>query len=217
MLENISVLEWIGYAASVVVAVSLMMVSILKLRWFNLLGSSIFSFYGFAIAAYPVGILNLFIALVNIYYLRAMYGKKDAFKIISISNESPYLSYFLNFYRQEIIKFFPSADALIHKILNSQKNGVNLIILRNAAVAGIFVGEKNQDTIMVDLDFVIPEFRDLKPGQFLFGDTHDTFKNLSVSKIQTNALSHLHVKYLGRVGFKEKISAAGDTIYEKIL
>ncbi|HSV76380.1 MAG TPA: hypothetical protein VLH37_05040 [Bacteroidales bacterium] len=78
MFTEISILEWIGYIASVVVAVSLMMVSIVKLRWLNLVGSAVFSFYGFAIGAYPVGVLNLFIALVNIYYLTRCAIKKVA-------------------------------------------------------------------------------------------------------------------------------------------
>ena len=67
MLFNISWLEWVGYVSSVLVAVSLTMSSIKKLRWYNLMGAAIFSFYGFAIQAYPVGVLNLFIVLANVY------------------------------------------------------------------------------------------------------------------------------------------------------
>ena len=49
MFLNISLLEWVGYLGSVLVSVSLTMSSIVKLRWFNLVGAGIFSFYGFAI------------------------------------------------------------------------------------------------------------------------------------------------------------------------
>lgn len=59
-------LEWFGYTASVVVAISLTMSSILKLRWYNLLGATLFSAYGFLIHAYPVGFLIGFIACVDI-------------------------------------------------------------------------------------------------------------------------------------------------------
>ena len=215
MLDNISVLEWIGYIASVVVAVSLMMVSILKLRWLNLFGSSIFSFYGFAIGAYPVGILNLFIAVVNVYYLRSIYSKQDAFKIISIKDDSPYLKYFLDFYKLEIIKFFPDADNMIRKIQKGRENSVNLIILRNAAVAGIFIGQKSEDSIMVDLDFVIPEYRDFKTGQFLFGHSHETFKKLNVKSIYSNSFSPKHLHYLERIGFKRQTSATGEEVFKK--
>ena len=69
MLFGISSVEWFGYLASIIVATSLMMNSIIKLRWINLLGATMFSVYGFIINAYPVGVLNLFIALDDIYYL----------------------------------------------------------------------------------------------------------------------------------------------------
>ena len=61
--------EMLGYAASVFVAVSLMMRSLTKLRVINLVGSVLFTAYGLIIGAYPVAIVNAFIVLVNIYYL----------------------------------------------------------------------------------------------------------------------------------------------------
>ena len=66
MFLGIAWIEWFGYAASVVVAISLMMSSIVKLRWFNLTGATMFSAYGFVIGAWPVGFLNLFIVAINI-------------------------------------------------------------------------------------------------------------------------------------------------------
>ena len=59
MFLNIPLIEWIGYAGSVIVAVSLTMSSIKKLRWYNLVGAAVFSFYGFTIGALPVGILTV--------------------------------------------------------------------------------------------------------------------------------------------------------------
>ena len=54
--------EWFGYAASVVVAVSLLMSSLIKLRWINMVGSLMFTGYGLLIGAYPVALLNFTIA-----------------------------------------------------------------------------------------------------------------------------------------------------------
>lgn len=71
-------LEWLGYLASVIVLISLLMSDILKLRWINLVGSSLFSLYGFLIGALPVGFMNFGIALINIYYLFKLYSNKEA-------------------------------------------------------------------------------------------------------------------------------------------
>ncbi|MCA9901859.1 MAG: YgjV family protein [Ardenticatenaceae bacterium] len=62
--------ELLGYMASVFVAVSLMMRSLVKLRVINLVGAVLFTVYGLIIAAYPVAVVNGFIVLVNIYYLQ---------------------------------------------------------------------------------------------------------------------------------------------------
>ena len=61
--------EMLGYLASIFVAVSLMMRSLTKLRVINLIGALLFTAYGLIIGAFPVAVVNAFIALVNVYYL----------------------------------------------------------------------------------------------------------------------------------------------------
>ena len=61
--------EIIGYAASILVAISLTMSQILKLRIYNLIGALAFCIYGFLIPAYPIFFVNGFIVCINIYYL----------------------------------------------------------------------------------------------------------------------------------------------------
>ena len=45
-MNDISWIEWLGYAASALVLISLSMSSIARLRWFNLAGASCFTVYG---------------------------------------------------------------------------------------------------------------------------------------------------------------------------
>jgi len=51
-------LELVGYAASALIAISLMMSSILRLRLINLAGAAAFATYGLLIRAYPVAVLT---------------------------------------------------------------------------------------------------------------------------------------------------------------
>ncbi|UTV29250.1 hypothetical protein [Photobacterium atrarenae] len=67
-----SSIELLGYASSVMVALSLMMKDIVWLRVFNLIGCILFTTYGFFIDAMPVVVTNSFIACVNVYYLAKM-------------------------------------------------------------------------------------------------------------------------------------------------
>ncbi|WP_299797572.1 YgjV family protein [uncultured Shewanella sp.] len=72
-MDNAAIWEWVGYLASVVVAISLMMSNIKKLRWWNLVGAALFVAYGMAISAIPVALVNFFIVLIDIYYLVRLY------------------------------------------------------------------------------------------------------------------------------------------------
>ena len=62
-------IELMGYFGSILVVGSMLMSSIVKLRIINLIGSSIFSCYGFIIHSYPIAFMNLCLAAINIYNL----------------------------------------------------------------------------------------------------------------------------------------------------
>ncbi|MCL1144085.1 YgjV family protein [Shewanella gaetbuli] len=72
-MDVATIWEWVGYLASVVVAISLMMADIKKLRWWNLIGAALFVAYGLAIDAIPVALVNFFIVIIDIYYLVKLY------------------------------------------------------------------------------------------------------------------------------------------------
>ena len=73
---GIPLIEWVGYAASIMIAISLIMTDIVKLRVINSIGCILFAIYGFTVRAYPVGIINTFIFFINSYYLYKMYKDK---------------------------------------------------------------------------------------------------------------------------------------------
>ena len=73
---GIPVIEWVGYVASIMIAISLIMTDIVKLRVINSIGCILFAIYGFTVKAYPVGIINSFIFFVNSYYLYKFYKDK---------------------------------------------------------------------------------------------------------------------------------------------
>ena len=68
-MENINVVECLGYLASVLVAISFLMKSISKLRFINMVGGICFVIYAVAINAIPVALINLFTVCINVYYL----------------------------------------------------------------------------------------------------------------------------------------------------
>ena len=69
-------LECIGYLASVLCVVSLLMSDVKKLRWINLIASAIFVIYSLIVKAYPVALTNAMIVIADIYYLIKIYKRE---------------------------------------------------------------------------------------------------------------------------------------------
>lgn len=66
-------LECVGYLASILCVVSLVMSDAKKLRWINLIASGTFVFYSMVTKAYPVALTNVMIVIADIYYLVKIY------------------------------------------------------------------------------------------------------------------------------------------------
>ncbi|MBN1499612.1 MAG: hypothetical protein JW982_05635 [Spirochaetes bacterium] len=196
MFNNLNWVEIAGYAASIIVAVSLMMSSIVKLRWYNLIGASVFSVYGFIIKAYPVGFLNAFIAAADIYYLFAMYRKNEYFRVQHVNSVTDYLHYFLQFYENDILKYFPDFK------LKNDKQFVYFYILRNVSIAGVVAGKMDTDGYFrIHLDYAAPEYRDLKLGKFFFRNPHEFFVKMKIKGFIARSHNDEHAKYLEKMKF----------------
>ncbi len=192
------VLEWLGYLASALVVISLMMSSIIQLRWFNLAGALLMCVYGLLIHAAPVAVLNLFIVLVDLYYLKQIYLSRDYFNTLQPRPESHYLNYFLEFYRQEIAAHIPEFQPPI------PKEAMAFFVLRNTVPACLFIAipDKN-NTLHIKLDFVVPAYRDFKIGRFLFEEKQSFFPDCGFTTLKATAGTKTHARYLRKMGFSE--------------
>ncbi len=100
-------LQLLGYAASILIAVSLLMRSIVRLRIVNMAGAATFSVYGFLIGAYPVGLLNLLTTMINVVQLVRLQRRREIFRILEVAPDSRYVRYFLEFEASDIERYFP--------------------------------------------------------------------------------------------------------------
>ncbi|HRW63436.1 MAG TPA: hypothetical protein P5132_08105 [Bacteroidales bacterium] len=192
------ILQWVGYIASAIIAVSLALNSIVKFRWINLIGAMTFSTYGFLIGALPVGFLNGLISLIDIYYLILIYNKKEKFEILEVRAENKYLIRFLEFHNKDIQKFFPGFT------YKPEMNTVSFFILRNMSVAGLFLAHRENNNILkVGLDYVIPEYRDFKNGRYIYLRLRKKFITDGFDKVKALGNSEKYVKYLKKLGFTE--------------
>jgi hypothetical protein len=203
---GIQLLEWIGYAASVLVLVSLTMTSIVKLRWYNLAGAILFSAYGFLIGSLPVGIMNFLIVCANVYNLQKMYKRKEDFKIIEIKENDELLMHFLDYYKKDIKSFFPD--------YKMEKGQLGMFVLRDMAVAGIFIGSKDQTELRIELDYALPQYRDFKVGAYLYNQLSNILYKHDIHSVYCD--TGMNLKYMEKMGF-EASEKDGNSIMQKTL
>ena len=194
--------EILGYVASIFVAISLMMSSIIKLRVINFVGAVLFSIYGFLIGALPVGVLNGLIAVFNIYHLSRLTRKEESFKIKAYNTvESDLLNVFFEFYSHDIKNFFPEFEKDLIRI--KQEKQFSVVIFRNNVPAGVLVGFKEGDNLNVVIDYAVPEYRDFKLANYLYTNKKIILLNENINKVITVTTLDKHKKYLQKLNFNQ--------------
>ncbi len=207
-METAVIYEIIGYIASILIAISLMMSNILRLRVINLVGSLFFTVYGLLIQAYPVAAVNFFIVLIDLYYLYEMLSAKEYFRLLEVQPDSEYLRFFLNHYEQDIQKFQPGFR------FAPQAEQLVFFALRNLVPAGLVIGEINDDgRLHILLDYVIPGYRDLKIGNFIFTGHTQIFRQHGIRKIYALPGNSTHDRYLHKMGFEPETTSDGEKRY----
>jgi len=186
----------IGYAASIIIVISISVKSFMRFRVLNLIGSTFFVIYGLLIEAYPVALLNSFSAIANIVYLIHHRYHKDYFRLVPFDAHSAYLTEFLIFYKDDIKKFFP------HFQLEHTDNLMCFYILRNMSPAGVFIIKKDSDdSAEVLLDYVTKEYRDFKVGHFIYSRCSEYFTRSGIHKLyMKEPVKYIH-KYLRSMGY----------------
>lgn len=189
-------LDWFGYLSSAVILVSLMMSSIVKLRWINLLGAMMFAAFGFMIGSIPTGSLNLGIAIIDMYYLVRIYRTRDELAIVSADPHGEYFKHFWRVNRGEIERFFGQVQV-------EQKDRV-FFYLRNNNTAGVLIGfRESPESFRIKVDYVTPQYRDFRIGQYFIAEAQLRTVLPSVTALKTTTENPAHQKYLARVGFEE--------------
>lgn len=207
---DIQLIEWVGYVASVIVTVSFLMSSMIKLRIINLVGAVLFAIYGFYIGSYPVAVVNVLIALFNIYHLWKLRSLKEDFSIIEMTKGSVFLEKFLERNGRHIKKAFPEFK------FDEEQKIIGFYILRNMTTAGIFMATPNDEkTLKVLIDYVEPSYRDFQVGLYIHHQLNKYFISKGYRQLLSTSSNKKHTAYLQKMGYKE-MEIGGVVSYLKI-
>lgn len=220
--------EIIGYAASFLVAVSLVMVSIVRLRLINLAGAVTFVVYGALIGSIPIVLTNGFITAVNVYYLQKLLRRNTrAFAYLPAGPEQRQrVEEFLNAYETDIHRYYPLfRRSHVERALGGL--GTVYLCVKNLKMVGIaaFVPVPKGDeltvpehrqamayiheelfprhTVYMPLDYVAPKYRDIglvsKLYQRVLAELQADTRFIVAITDPANATSH---KFLRRNGYE---------------
>ena len=184
------ILELIGYTGSLLVIVSMLMTSVVKLRIINTIGSVIFCGYAIAIHSYPTAAMQVCLIIINIINLYKLNNTKKEYSAVEEKADDAFIAHFLSVNSEDIKKFFPdfSAPAAGDKIF---------LITCEQIPAGIFIAEDNSSALKVKLDYTTPAYRDCSAGKFLYSH----LQKIGIKKISAETKIPAHEKYLNKMGF----------------
>jgi len=189
--------ELVGYLGSLFIIISLTRTSILHLRLIGLAGSATFLIYALLIEAYPIAVVNVVIISVHLFFLQRLLSKKsEFFTSLELNKDSRYLRHFLDFHGEDIEQHQPGFT------FEARDDQIRAFILRDTIPAGVFIGRAcTDDTIEIELDYVIPQYRDFKVANFLYSDRSELFAQRGRRRIWTRPGNDVHVAYFQRLGF----------------
>lgn len=188
-------LELTGYFASILILISLLMSSAVKLRLLNAVGAAVFTVYGILIKSYPTAFLNGVSVLVDLYYIAKLLRSSSQFTAYRVRQEESCLQEFLRFYRNDIGHHFPTYDFQIGP------EDLIFLVYADANPVGLLIGQQTEKGVLkIRLDYTVPKFRDCSVGQFLYQE----LSQAGFTRLITPCATQDHEVYLKKVGFSKE-------------
>lgn len=196
-MDTYMIVEMIGYLGSLLVLVSFLMQSVVRLRVINTLGGLIFAVYALLIQSYPTALMNFCLVGINIYHLVRLKKNSRHFDLIDGKAEDSLLTYLLNYYMDDIKTYFPDWDK------SAMKADTAYIVCCDAVPAGILLGKmQDKETMEIILDYSTPTYRDCSVGKYLYS----CLPTRGIQKLVFTQETGKHETYLQKMGFfKENV------------
>ena len=189
-------IEIYGYIGSVLVVVSMLMSSIIKLRVINILGSLISGSYALIIGSFPLVLMNSCLIIINVYNLYKLLKAEQKYDLVDSEVNDAFIGYFVSHYKDDSQKYFPNfvfENSGIHKAY---------IVCCEGNPSNILLGKDNGNGVRDGiLDYSTPVYRDCSAGKYLYAALPS--KGVKVLQFAQNS-SKEHEDYLTKMGFKKE-------------
>ncbi len=194
-MDTRTIIELFGYLGSILVVVSMLMSSVVKLRVINTIGSIISGTYALIIGSVPLALMNLSLVIINLYNLRRLLVTEQKYEVLDMGSDQTFLHYFLDHYFDDIQLYFPN--------FKMDMSGFDLakIVYCEMEPAGVLLGRVNSPCeIEVILDYTTPKYRDCSVGRYLYSE----LSGKDINKLVLREASDRHKAYLEKMGYRKE-------------
>ena len=196
MSHSALLLELFGYAASVVVLVSLLTTNILRLRILNAIGSAAIAVYAVFTRSWPVCAINVVIAFIDVWYVFRTLAGTDFFTLETVSFiGEAYFRRFWLYHEKDLRRAAPDLDYADFAGMKT------CLLFRNLLPVGLFAYRREGAEARIAVDYMIPEYRDFKAGRFLYANQRLYFKEQGIKHFAAEATHRALVRYYLKNGF----------------
>lgn len=194
-MDKAMLIEIFGYIGTVLVVVSMLMSSIVKLRIINTVGNIVSGIYAIICGAFPLVLMNGCLMIINIYNLFKLLKTKQEYDLVEADAKDTLVEYFLGRYSEDIKMYFPGFDK--ENVCGERA----YIVCCDGIPAGVLLGKESEGVIDVMIDYSTPTYRDCSVARYLY------------SKLPSKAIDALlfsqkgsekHIEYMSKMGFVKK-------------
>ena len=193
-MNNTLYIELFGYLGSILVVVSMLMSSVIKLRVINIIGSVISGTYALIIGSFPLALMNICLIIINIYNILKLKKESRKYEIVKGDIQDSLFKYIVNHYGYDINNYFSDFDV--------EKVSCDTVyyVFCNEAPVGLFLGNKKNDKIEVVIDYTVPSYRDCSVAKFLY----IAMKKDGINQLEIKEPTEKHVAFLNKMSYENK-------------
>jgi len=189
--------EYICYAASIAMLISLIMKSMYKFRIINTISCVLFVAYGLFLGATAIVVANIILIIVNLYFLIRNSKPRNDFILTRCRKSDSLLNEFVNFHQADIKKLIPRLNW--NEVAD---DALCFYLMLNMQLAGVWVAEEiGNAAYVVKLDYVAAEYRDMEGGKFIYRNNCEMLRALGIKTLTTNVGFEAYNHYLEKMGF----------------
>lgn len=162
-------IDLLGWGGSALLVWSLLQTRVMRLRVWNLVGCATLIAFNTVIHVWPMVGLNAALAGINIWYIvRLSRTRHDerTYAVVPVGVDNAFLLHIVRLHADDIRKFNPDFGWG-----GAQPGRWAFMIMSGDEVVGAVIGrgdETNPGVARVELDYVLPRYRDFTPGEFVY-------------------------------------------------